>query len=88
MTAKNNIIEKGIPRIRVLLYHRILSNAFDRDTANIGVTKDSFRRQIELLDRWGYTAITFSDLSLFLKDELDLPKKPVIITFDDTYKDM
>ncbi len=82
------MIEKRIPRIRVLLYHRILSKASERDTANIGVNKDSFRKQIELLDRWGYTAITFSDFAHFLNGELDLPKKPVIITFDDTYKDM
>jgi peptidoglycan/xylan/chitin deacetylase (PgdA/CDA1 family) len=79
---------ENTPIIRVLLYHRILSRGSDRDMANIGVDEIAFRKQIEWLDKWGYTSITFADYSLFMKGELDLPQKPVIITFDDAYKDI
>lgn len=39
-------------------------------------------RHLELLDRWGCTLITFTDYRLFLKGELHLPRRPVILTFD------
>jgi len=88
MQNNKTLNDENNPIIRVLLYHRILSKASEKDTANIGVSELSFRKQIEWLDKWGYTAITFTDYTLFIKGELDLPKKPVIITFDDTYKDV
>ncbi len=52
------------------------------------VEASSFRRQLELLESWGYTTITFEDLFLCLSGELVLPKKPVIMTFDDAYADV
>jgi len=47
----------------------------------------SLRRQLEFLDRRGFTAITLADYCLALKGELELPKRPVILTFDDGYQD-
>jgi peptidoglycan/xylan/chitin deacetylase (PgdA/CDA1 family) len=44
-----------------------------------------FRRQLELLDRWGFTTVTFRDLQLEREGRLTLPAKPVILTFDDGY---
>ena len=46
-----------------------------------------FRYHLTLLERWGFTAITFDDYRLYQSGELNLPKKPVIITFDDGYVD-
>jgi peptidoglycan/xylan/chitin deacetylase (PgdA/CDA1 family) len=74
--------------IRVLLYHRILQGAADSDWANVGTSIEAFKKQMELLDTWGYTAITLHDYMLYHNGELDLPKKPVIITFDDAYKEI
>ncbi len=80
---------EGNPKkVKVLLYHRILSNGQSEDSADIGVSIEKFRRQMKMLDRWGYTSITFDDFRLFLEGELNLPKKPVIITFDDAYTDI
>ncbi len=39
-------------------------------------------RQFELLDRWGFTLITFEDYHLFREGELHLPRRPIIVTFD------
>ncbi len=88
MTSKYHKTDKEIPRVRVLLFHRILPKVSDGDTLKIDISESSFQKQIELLDRWGYTAITFSDIALYLSGKLDLPKKPVILTFDDTNKNM
>jgi peptidoglycan/xylan/chitin deacetylase (PgdA/CDA1 family) len=41
-----------------------------------------FRKHLELLDRWGFTTITLSDYGHFLRGELHLPRRPVILTFD------
>jgi peptidoglycan/xylan/chitin deacetylase (PgdA/CDA1 family) len=43
---------------------------------------EAFRRHLELLDRWGFTTITLSDYGHFLRGELHLPRRPVILTFD------
>ena len=48
---------------------------------------EHFRKHLESLTEWGFTPITFQDYRLFLKGELNLPSKPVILTFDVAYKD-
>lgn len=79
-------------RIKVLCYHRIVDEK-DRDCDHWScVPIQQFRHQLELLLEWGYTPITFEDYRFFLKGDLNLPKKPVILTFDfacqDNYKYM
>ncbi len=74
--------------IKVLMYHRIT----DEDPADKGdlnaVYKHNFYRQLHLLDRLNFTPITFEDYYLYLKGKLSLPRKPIILTFDDSYGDM
>jgi peptidoglycan/xylan/chitin deacetylase (PgdA/CDA1 family) len=82
-------IRDGNPdRIRVLIYHRIYPGAPSADATAWDTSEASFRRQVELMDRWGYGIITFNDYRLYLKGEISLPKKPVIITFDDGYEEV
>ncbi len=77
-----------LERIRVLLYHRIVADHNIKNPSAMIVRASTFRKQMELLDQWGYTPITFEDVRLFLAGELNLPNKPVIITFDDGYMDV
>ena len=72
-------------RIRVLMYHRILPEGEKGSPPQMRIPVRQFRREMELLARWGYTAITFDDYRLYLTGELNLPRKPVIITFEDGY---
>lgn len=89
MQRKSHAITFGNPhRVKVLLYHRIVNEKKENDWANIAVTNSVFRRHIELLDKWGYTSVTFDDIRLFLDGKLNLPKKPVVITFDDAYEEI
>lgn len=68
--------------IKSLRYHRLTD---DRSVARLHpsvVHEEDFRLHLDLLDRWGYTTITFKDYSLFRQKKIHLPRKPVIITFD------
>lgn len=73
--------------IKIFLYHRIVPNNHALAENPLCVSEHDFRRQLELLDRWGFTSITFEDYRLFLEGRLDLPRKAIIITFDDGYED-
>ncbi len=87
-TNGRSLSEGNPQKIRVLMYHRIvdaigLSIGYPRQCLHV----NEFRRHLTFLERWGFTAITFEDYRLFQAGELNLPKKPVILTFDDGYQD-
>lgn len=86
---------QGTPplEIPILMYHYIGSipldqknNAFRKD---LTVSKDSFEAQLKWLKEKGFTAIYFTNLLRFLnaEKEISLPKKPVVLSFDDGYED-
>jgi len=87
--AKPLTTRDGNPeRIRVLIYHRIYPGTHSSAATSWETSEVTFRRQLELIERWGYGVITFNDYRLYLKGEITLPKKPVIITFDDGYREV
>ena len=69
------------------MYHRVLADKPEKESRWHYVTVTDFRYQMNLIDRMGYTPITFYDYQLFLEGKLTLPAKPIIITFDDGYLD-
>jgi peptidoglycan/xylan/chitin deacetylase (PgdA/CDA1 family) len=70
------------------MYHRIVAdNGLSKAHWTCVHVRD-FRHQLELMERWGFTPITFDDYRQYLSGELNLPQKPVIITFDDGYQDI
>ncbi len=71
--------------LRVLAYQRIVADERFCNASRYYVHASVFRRQLELLDRWGYTPITLHDYKLFLGGELNLPRKPIILTFDNGF---
>ncbi|MBI4547768.1 MAG: polysaccharide deacetylase family protein [Ignavibacteriae bacterium] len=74
--------------IKILMYHRIVDDKnLSHRYPQVCVHVRDFRHHLALLERWGFTAITFEDYQLCLEGELNLPKKPVILTFDDGYVD-
>ncbi len=76
--------------IPILMYHYISVPPADADVyrLDLSVTPDNFRQQMQWLKDNGYTAITLYDLIYALNIGWPhLPDKPVIITFDDGYKD-
>jgi peptidoglycan/xylan/chitin deacetylase (PgdA/CDA1 family) len=74
-------------KIKILMYHRVLEEKPEKKSRWHYVTVAEFRNQMNMIDSLGYTPITFSDFQLFIEGKLDLPSKPIIITFDDGYLD-
>ena len=70
------------PKILVLNYHQVN----DRLTS-LAVPINDFDSQMNFLVENGYIAITPDALLSALEGELDLPPKPMLITFDDGYTD-
>lgn len=70
----------GVP---VLNYHQV--NSEENDMLSVPV--EEFEAQMAYLEESGYTTITPDQLRDFLTDGTPLPEKPVLITFDDGYKD-
>lgn len=88
LTKLPNNTFKRLNGVKVLMYHRLTdaeeARANDHWTT---VPQQSFREHLKILESFNFTAITFNDLRLHILEEIELPKKPVIITFDDAYKD-
>ena len=83
----NETKKKQHPGIKILMYHRIVEDRFLSNNCRYCLHVNEFCRQLEILIQLGYTPVTFHDFHLFRIGELQLPKKPVIITFDDGYLD-
>ena len=62
-------------KIPVLMYHSI-----SNDNGHLSVSPKSFDEQISYLFNLGYKSIKFNQIN-------EINKKPIIITFDDGYKD-
>jgi len=75
-------------KIKVLMYHRIFDpmngSPDDRMTC---ISPGTFRSHLRTIERLGFTPITFEDYELHLDGRMNLPRKPIIITFDDGYVD-
>lgn len=89
------VYEKAIARrlwashIPVLMYHKIPNQEIE-SRHKIFVTKDAFQKHLQLIKWRGLQPITFADYLAYTKGERslkDAPKRPIILTFDDGYKD-
>lgn len=79
--------EKRNLSIKVLMYHRIIKDTSGNINNWHAVSEENFRKQMKILESLNFTPITFEDYQLYLDDKLTLPKKPIIITFDDGHLD-
>ncbi len=76
-------------KVPILMYHYISvpPEGADKYRVNLSVEPDRFREQMQYLADNGYTTIDLYDLSRAITNKEDLPDKPIILTFDDGYKD-
>ncbi len=76
-------------QVPILMYHYVseLPPDADRYRRDLTVSPETFRAQLQYLDDAGYHTITLTDLYLYLMAGYPLPEKPVILTFDDGYRD-
>ncbi len=76
-------------RVPILMYHYISAPppGADRYRRDLSVPPDVFRAQMEYLKAQGYQTIALRDLVYALTRGTPLPPKPIVITFDDGYRD-
>ena len=77
-------------RVPILMYHHISDNARwpdDGRMKRLTVQPEQFTAQLDYLQQAGYTTITLDELATALQTGTPMPAKPVILTFDDGYKD-
>lgn len=70
------------PKVLILNYHQIQNTS-----ASLSIPLADFDAQMNYLTSHGYVSITPEELYSGLNGQLELPKKPVLITFDDGYAD-
>ena len=73
-------------RLPVLMYHSIgpLREGFD---AFLTISPEMFESHLRWLARRGYTPIHLKDWIDYCSNGTQLPEKPVVLTFDDGYRD-
>ncbi len=67
--------------VPILMYH----NVDRKEWGGATITAKTLEEQIAALVEAGYTSVTFDDLISYVKYGTELPKSPIVITFDDGY---
>lgn len=75
-------------RVPILVYHSVRPHQAKESTYQelYDVTPELLRRQLTYLTENGYTTISFGALADYFKEGRALPEKPVILSFDDGWK--
>lgn len=75
--------------IPILTYHYIANNPNPSDKArdSLSVPPDKFEAQMQYLSQNGYTPITLDTLYGIFNRQTSMPKRPIVLTFDDGYRD-
>ena len=76
-------------RLTVLAYHRIADPQapdFVGLAANVSASPEQFSAQLDLVRRW-FNVISLDQLLDWLAGHAELPRYPLLITFDDGYRD-
>ena len=74
----------GEPRLRVLMYHKVN----DRPRNPVTVPTTLFAEQMDQLRALDYTVVGLDDVLAWYRRTAPLPRKSVLITFDDGYRDV
>jgi peptidoglycan/xylan/chitin deacetylase (PgdA/CDA1 family) len=76
-------------RLVILNYHRISDKKEEKPLSpfDIGVTREKFEKEMRYLCR-NFSVLPFSQAIDLLKNEDDWPRFPVVISFDDGYRDI
>ncbi len=79
---RGGLTPAGYQTVPILTYHKLSENGADAVT----VTRKSFDDQMMFLKKHGYNVISLDDFYDFLELREPLPRKSVVITFDDGWR--
>ena len=77
----------NVPGLPILTYHRIGLPPPQSTCRGLFTSQHSLESHLRLLHRLGYGFVTFDDLASWLDIGVPLPKKPVLLSFDDGHRD-
>src|SRR5262249_27992917 len=84
--------ENGWPltshRVLVLCYHAIGDFGDDPVLAPYSVSRDLFARHLDSLRKRDYNFISPDELAALLREGVPVPKRAVLLTFDDGYSEL
>jgi len=72
----------GYQLVPILVYHNISA----QDKGKLSIASKTFHAQIKQLHADGFHALTLTDFTAFTTGRRQLPRKSVLLTFDDGYK--
>jgi len=74
--------------VPVLMYHHVLDSSVAKEISatNLNVPINTFREQMDYLLGKGYHVISLDEMMAGIRSN-SLPSKPVVLTFDDGYRD-
>lgn len=75
--------------VPILMYHYLSEPPPGADAIrqDLSISPNQFEAHLAYLRQAGYETISFEELIFALSQEADLPPKPIILTFDDGYRD-
>lgn len=90
--SDNDTVDKDInsviDEVPALMYHSIKPGDDIDEPSSMVVSKENFEQDLIFLSENGYTTISLEELHNYYENpDLDLPEKPIVITFDDGYAD-
>ena len=77
-------------KVPILMYHHVgpLPNKPDLIRTGLTVLPDNFETQLKFLKERGYQSVDFYQMYYAIALGWELPKKPIVFTFDDAYDDV
>lgn len=76
------VMDEGIA-LPIIMYHGIIKD--ESRPGTYVVTADEFESDLKYLKENGYTTVVVQDLLDYVKKGTPLPKKPIMLTFDDGF---
>lgn len=72
--------------IPILLYHSVIPKLEEEHSKSMFVSEVNFEKDLKYLNENGYETISLEQMeNYYLGEEVQLPEKPIVITFDDGY---
>lgn len=88
--AKTTVALTTNVNVPILMYHYIKNpnNLYNSLEVNLSVLPTNFQTQMQYLSDQGYSTISLYQLAEAINEGKAIPKKSVVITFDDGYSDL
>lgn len=81
------MVRKYAQEVTVLTYHNLFKKdelTYSKDPYSVSV--ENFEKQMEILYKNNFNTITLKQMEKYMRKEIKLPQKSILLTFDDGYK--